>query len=72
MTDLPQEVDGPFRRHRSVPLHQCLEVEAVQQLHHVVEAAIVGDAKVEELHGMRRRETGGELRLVLESAYRVV
>ena len=54
MAHLAEQVDHPFRRQRSVPPHERLQVEAVQQLHDVIEAAIVSDAEVEELHGVRR------------------
>ena len=67
--DLAQEVDDPLRRQRPELLDQRLEVEAVEQLHHVVERAVVGDAEVVELHRVRRRERGGGARLALEAAH---
>ena len=53
---------------RAVPPHQRVGVEAVQQLHHEVERAVVGDAEVEQLHRVRRAEPRDGLRLLLEAA----
>ena len=52
--------------------HQRVGVEPVEQLHHVVERAVVGDAEVEEVHGVRRAEARDHLRLALEPALRVL
>ena len=46
---------------------QGLEVETVEQLHHVVQPAVFGDTEVVELHRVRRRERGGGARLALEA-----
>ena len=52
--------------------HERVGVESVEQLHHVVERAVVGDAEIEELHGVRRAEAGDDLRLALEPSSRVL
>src|SRR6185436_4321644 len=52
---------------RSEAVHDALEVETLQQLHHVVEAAALIHAEVVELHGMRRAQTRRHLCLALES-----
>src|SRR5262249_33078220 len=66
--DLLQEVDGALGRNRPETLDQGLEVHSVEELHDVVQRAIVGDAKIVELHGVRRLERGGRPRLALEAA----
>ena len=72
MTHLTQQVDHAFRRHRPVAVHEPLEVETLQEFHHVIEAPIVGHTEVEELHRVRRREAGCHLRFTLESSDDVV
>ena len=64
---LPQQVDGPLGRQRAEPLDQRVQVEPVQQLHHVVERAVVGHAEVVELDGVRRAQRRGGLGLALEA-----
>ena len=64
---LAQEVDDPLRRQRPVLPDQGIEVETVEQLHHVVEPAVLGDAEVVELHRVRGREGSGGARLTLEA-----
>src|SRR6185436_6377855 len=56
MTHLTQHVDGSLRRDRSRATHELVDVESVEQLHHVVERAVGGDAEIEELHCVRRSE----------------
>ena len=63
-----EEVDRALGRHRAEALDQRVEVHAVEQLHHVVERAVVGHAEVVELHRVRRLEPGGRARLALEPA----
>ena len=63
-----QEVDRPFRGHRAGLLDQRLEVAALEELHHVVEHAVVADAEVVEDDGVRRRQHRRRLRLALEAA----
>ena len=48
--------------------HQRVGVEAVQELHHVVERAVGGHAEVEQLYRVRRAEPRDGLRLLLEAA----
>ncbi len=52
VADLAQQVDRALRGQRPEPLHQRLQVEPVQQLHHVVEGAVFGDPEVVQLDGM--------------------
>ena len=50
---LAQQIDHALGGSGAITLHQPLEVEAIEQLHHVIEAAIVGHTEVEELDGVR-------------------
>ena len=63
---LAQEHDDSFRWLRAKARHDLFEVEAMEQLHHVVEATGVVDTEVVELHGMRRSQGRCHLRLALE------
>ena len=49
-----------------------LQVEPVEQLHDVVEAAGVVHAEVVELHGVRRAQAGGDLRFALETPHELL
>jgi hypothetical protein len=51
--DLAQDVDDPLRRLRPVLPDQSIEIEPVEQLHHVVQPAVLGGAEVVELHRVR-------------------
>jgi hypothetical protein len=55
------------RRQRAKLPHERLEIATVQQLHGVVERALVGDPEIEEADRVRRRQGGRGLRLALES-----
>ena len=66
-TRLLQQEDDALRRQRSVTLDHPLQIHAAQPLHHVVEASGVGHAEVEQLHGVRRLELRGRLRLAREA-----
>ena len=68
MRHLPQQVNHAAGGQRAELAHQRLEVAAGQQLHHVVEGAVLRDAEVEHLDGVRRAEHRGGLRLALEAA----
>ena len=63
MTHLSHEVDRPLGRDRSEPLHEGLEVESNEQLHHIVEGAVVRDPEVVELDGVGRTHGCRRLRL---------
>ena len=65
---LAQQHDHALGRLRPEARDDALEIEPVEQLHHVIEAAAVVDAEVVELHGVRRPQAGGHLRLALEAA----
>src|SRR5580765_2412290 len=68
MTDLAKQVDGPFGRGRPEAPEQRVGIEAVEQLHDVVEGAVGGHPEIEELHGMGRAEARDDLGLTLETA----
>ena len=53
-----------------MPLDERIEVEAVEQLHHVKETAVARDAEVPELHGVRRAQLRRDLRFALEAPHR--
>ena len=48
MADLAKHVDDALGRHRAEALDQRIGVESVEQLHHIVERAVLGDAEVEQ------------------------
>src|SRR5437773_1158146 len=48
------------------PLHQRLEIDPVQQLHHEVERAVVSLPEVVQLDGVARAQPGGGLGLAPE------
>ena len=49
---------------------QRVGIEAVEQLHDVVEGAVGGDPEIEQLHRVGRAEAGDHLRFALEPADR--
>src|SRR5258708_4922621 len=49
-------------------LHQSLQIDSVQQLHHVVEDTILCDTEVVQLHGMRGAQRSRRFCLLLEPA----
>ncbi len=65
--DLAQEVDHPLRRQRPVLPDQGIEIQPVEQLHHVVQPAVLGGAEVVELHRVGGLERGGRAGLALEA-----
>ena len=68
VADLPQQVRDAICRQRAEVADQRLEVASDQQLHHVVERPIVGEAEVEQIDRVGRIEDSSRLRLSLESA----
>ena len=52
MARLAKHVDHARRLHRARILHEALETEAVEQLHHVVEVALLGDAEIVDVDGV--------------------
>ena len=68
MTDLPQQIHHALVRQRAELLHQRLEVAALEQLHHVIEAAVIGGAEVEQANRMLRLQQRRGLRFALEPA----
>jgi hypothetical protein len=50
VTHLAQQVDRPFGRGRPEVPEQRVGIEPVEQLHHIVEGAVGGDAEIEQLH----------------------
>ena len=65
--DLAQDVDDPLRGQRPVLPDQGIEIQAVEQLHHVVQPAVLGGAEVVELHRVRGLERGGSAGFPLEA-----
>ena len=65
--DLAQDVDDPLRRQRPVLSDQGVEIQAIEQLHHVVQPAVLGGAEVVELHRVRGLERGGRAGFALEA-----
>ena len=51
---LHQDVHRPVRRNRPELLHQGLQVQSIQQLHHEIERAVFRDAEIVQLHRVRR------------------
>ena len=71
MAHLAQQEDRPLGRRGPEAPDQRVGVEAVEQLHDVVEGAVVGDAEVEELDRVGRAQPGDRLRLALEAPERL-
>ncbi len=68
MTDLPQQMHGARRRHGPEPLHQHIEIQPFEKLHHIVERAVRGDPEVIEFNGVIRVERRGGPGFALEAA----
>ena len=49
-------------------MHQRFEIAALEQLHHVIEAAVVGGAEIEQPDGVLRPQQRRGLRFALEAA----
>ena len=64
--DLPQEMNGPFRRQRPVIPDEFLQAQPRQQFHHVVERAVVGVAVVVDLDGVPVGQLGRGLHFALK------
>src|SRR5262249_22753851 len=71
VTGLPEDVDGALRRERAEFAPQRLAVEALEELHHVIEGAVLGRAVVVDVHGMRRAQAGRGARFPLEALQRI-
>jgi hypothetical protein len=69
VTDLTEQEQGAVRRQRTELAHERLEVAADQQLHDVVERAVLGLAVVEEVDRVRRAEGRSRLCFALEAAH---
>ena len=72
MAHLSKDVDGAFGRDRAEALDQLVRINSVEQLHHVIERAVLGDAEVEQRHRVGRSELGDDLRFPLESSSHVI
>src|SRR6266850_4445106 len=62
VADLLQHVHHSCRLHRSVELHEAFEADAVEQLHDVVELAVLGDSEVvhvDRVRGAKHRRIPG-------------
>ena len=66
---LAQEHRDPFGGLWSEPGDDLMQVETLEQLHDVVEAAAVVHPEIVELHGVRRAQAGGHLRFALEAPH---
>src|SRR5262245_43065169 len=64
---LPQDVNSPFGRHWTEAIDQRLQVESVEQLHHVIERTVCRYTEIVQLDRVRRAERCGGLRLALEA-----
>jgi hypothetical protein len=53
---LAEQIHRAVWRERPKALDQCLNVNAVQQLHHEEERTILRDAKIVQVDGVRRTE----------------
>ena len=62
-------MDRARRRQRAVFGNECLEVQPLEQLHHVVEGAVARDAEIVELDGMRGAEHRRRLRLAAKALH---
>ncbi len=50
---LAQNVYDALGGERAESMHQGLEVDPLEQLHHVVKRTVLGDTVIVQLHGMR-------------------
>src|SRR4029453_3169970 len=71
VTYLTQQVDSAIERDRPETTDEGIGVHAVEEFHHVVERAVVGDPEIEECDRVRGMEAGGGLRFALEPAHRL-
>ena len=62
----------PLGRLRAEARDDAVQVESVEQLHDVVEAAAVVHAEVVQLHRVRRPQTGSHLRFALETPHELL
>ena len=62
-----QEMGGPLRGHGPEAADERLQVEPVQDLHHVVERPLPRHPEVVQVHGVGRVKGGGGLGLALEA-----
>ena len=69
VTDLSKQIDGAIGRHGPEAPHECIGVESVEELHRVVEGAILRHTEIEELHGVWRSETRDGLGFVPASVF---
>jgi hypothetical protein len=69
---LPEEGRHALRGLGTEARDDLIEVETVEQLHDVVEAAAVVHAEVVELDGVRRAEPGRDLCLPLKPSYELL
>src|SRR5690349_6824171 len=66
LANLAQNMRHARGMHGSETVHHGLQVDAVEQFHHVVEGAFFRLAEIVKRDGVRRTEAGGDLRLTLE------
>ena len=66
-TDLAQQVYRPSWVHRSEFLHQSIDTQAIEPLHHVVEVAFFRHTEVIDLHRVNGAECGRGAGFTLEA-----
>ena len=72
MTHLPKHVDDALGRHWTEASDQRLGVEPLEEFHHVIKCAIIGDTEVEQRDRMRGSESSDYLGFPLKPSPRVV
>ena len=70
VANLPQQIDGPRRRQSTVLVHQVVQRQAPEQLHHVVKGAVAGAAVVVNIDRVGVRQLGRRADLALEAGQR--
>ena len=66
LADLTQDMHHTRRRQRPLLSDQLLDVHSFEKLHREVQRAVLGDAEVVELDGVRRPQRRRRLRLAME------
>jgi hypothetical protein len=52
MADLAQQIDGTRRRDRAETFYERVEVQPLEEFHHIVEGPLLGDTEVVEIDGV--------------------
>ena len=67
LAHLGEQVDDAGRLERTEATHEPVTVQAVQQLHHVIESSVVGRSEIVQIDGVGRGQRSGIARLPLEA-----